>query len=118
MIKRKISRTASSLAVAAVLTLAAAGASAQQAAPSAFPKENITIEIWWHEYGPFTAYVKELIQAYKSVRPNVTINPVVTSSGDINQKLTVALATVPGRTSWTRTRRSTNSTTRRACWSR
>ena len=25
------------------------------------PTENVTIEIWWHEYGPFTAYVKELI---------------------------------------------------------
>ena len=96
MINRKISRSLTSLAIAAVLTLAAGSVVAQQSAPPNFPKENITIEIWWHEYGPFTAYVKELIQAYKSVRPNVTINPVVTSSGDINQKLTVALATGTG----------------------
>ncbi len=66
------------------------------AAPLAFPTEKITIEIWWHEYGPFTAYVKELIEAYKKVRPNVTVNPTVTSSADINQKITVALATGTG----------------------
>jgi multiple sugar transport system substrate-binding protein len=61
-----------------------------------FPTENITIEIWWHEYGPFTAYVKELIEAYKKVHPNVTINPTVASSTDMNQKLTVALAAGTG----------------------
>jgi multiple sugar transport system substrate-binding protein len=67
-----------------------------QAAGAAFPTGNVTIEVWWHEYGPFTAYVKELIEAYKKVRPNVTINPTITSSSDINQKLTVALAAGTG----------------------
>ena len=79
------------LAIVATLYMQAA-----VAAPAAFPTGNITIEIWWHEYGPFTAYVKELIKAYKKVRPNVTVNPVIMSSGDINQKLTVALATGTG----------------------
>ena len=64
--------------------------------PFAFPAENITIEIWWHEYGPFTAYVKELVEAYKKIHPNVTINPTVASSTDMNQKLTVALAAGTG----------------------
>ena len=97
MRKWNMTRTVSSLAVAAMLTLMAGGAaSAADTTPANFPKEPVTIEIWWHEYGPFTAYVKELIEAYKKVRPNVTINPVVTSSGDINQKLTVALATGTG----------------------
>ena len=56
---------------------AAGGVPAPQPAKPgfAFPTENITIELWWHEYGPFTAYVKELIEAYKKARPNVTINP-------------------------------------------
>jgi multiple sugar transport system substrate-binding protein len=67
-----------------------------KAAAAAFPTENVTIEIWWHEYGPFTAYVKELIEAYKKVRPNVTINPTVASSTDMNQKLTVSLAAGTG----------------------
>ena len=62
----------------------------------AFPTENITIEVWWHEYGPFTAYVKELIEAYKKLHPNVTINATVASSTDMNQKLTVALAAGTG----------------------
>jgi ABC-type glycerol-3-phosphate transport system substrate-binding protein len=62
----------------------------------AFPTENITIEVWWHEYGPFTAYVKELIEAYKKLHPNVTINPTIASSTDMNQKLTVALAAGTG----------------------
>jgi multiple sugar transport system substrate-binding protein len=62
----------------------------------AFPSESISIEVWWHEYGPFTAYVKELIEAYKKVRPNVTVNPTVASSTDMNQKLTVALAAGTG----------------------
>jgi hypothetical protein len=64
--------------------------------PGQLPERQRHHRDLWHEYGPFTAYVKELIQAYKSVRPNVTVNPVVTSSGDINQKLTVALATGTG----------------------
>jgi multiple sugar transport system substrate-binding protein len=63
---------------------------------AAFPTDNVTLEIWWHEYGPFTAYVKQLIEAYKKVRPNVTINPTVASSTDMNQKLTVALAAGTG----------------------
>ncbi len=62
----------------------------------AFPTENITIEVWWHEYGPFTAYVKELIEAYKKLHPNVTINATIASSTDMNQKLTVALASGTG----------------------
>ena len=73
----------------------AAGAG-QAPAAFAFPTENITLELWWHEYGPFTAYVKELIEAYKKVRPNVTINPTVASSTDMNQKLTVGLASGTG----------------------
>jgi len=96
MINRNIRRTVSSLAVAALLSVIAGGAALAADPPANFPKDKVTIEIWWHEYGPFTAYVKELIEAYKKVRPNVTINPVVTSSGDINQKLTVALATGTG----------------------
>ena len=62
----------------------------------AFPTENITIEVWWHEYGPFTAYVKELIEAYKKLHPNVTANTTIASSTDMNQKLTVALASGTG----------------------
>lgn len=67
-------------------------------APSGFtfPSEPVTIEIWWHEYAPYTAYVKELIEAYKQVRPNVTINPTVASSSDLNTKLTAALASGTG----------------------
>ena len=61
------------------------------AAPVNFPTGNVTIEIWWHEYGPFSSYVKELIEAYKKARPNVTINPTITSSADINQKIDVTL---------------------------
>jgi multiple sugar transport system substrate-binding protein len=95
MKKMNLIRGMSSLVAAAVLTMAGGSAIAADAPPN-FPKENVTIEIWWHEYGPFTAYVKELIEAYKKVRPNVTVNPVITSSGDINQKLTVALATGTG----------------------
>ncbi len=95
MKKVSLTRVAASLAAAAVLSLVPFG-SASAADPPGFPTGPVTIEIWWHEYGPFTAYVKELIEAYKKVRPNVTIQPVVTSSGDINQKLTVALATGTG----------------------
>jgi multiple sugar transport system substrate-binding protein len=79
------------LAIVAMLYTQAAAA-----APDNFPTEKLTIEIWWHEYGPFTSYVKELIEAYKKVRPNVTVIPTITSSADINQKLTVALATGTG----------------------
>ncbi len=92
------------LAVALLLSVTVLGGpavAATQGSPPAkpafsFPTENITIELWWHEYGPFTAYVKELIEAYKKVRPNVTINPTVASSTDMNQKLTVALAAGTG----------------------
>jgi multiple sugar transport system substrate-binding protein len=62
----------------------------------AFPTEPVTIEVWWHEYGPFTAYVKDLVEAYKKLHPNVTINPTIASSTDMNQKLTVALAAGTG----------------------
>ncbi len=85
----------SAMAGGAMLSLLPPGL-ARAASPEAFPKEPVTIEIWWHEYGPMTAYVKELIEAYKKVRPNVTVHPVITSSGDINQKLTVGLATGTG----------------------
>lgn len=74
----------------------AAGAAQAAQSSFAFPTDKITLELWWHEYGPFTAYVKELIEAYKKVRPNVTINPTVASSTDMNQKLTVALAAGTG----------------------
>ncbi len=83
-------------AVALMTIAAAAFMQPAVAAPVEFPTGKVTIEIWWHEYGPFTAYVKELIEAYKKLHPNVTINPTVTSSADINQKLTVALATGTG----------------------
>lgn len=96
MKKWKLGRTISLAATAATLSLIAGGPAFAADAPAGFPKENVTIEIWWHEYGPFTAYVKELIAAYKQVRPNVTVNPVVTSSGDIAQKVAVALATGTG----------------------
>jgi multiple sugar transport system substrate-binding protein len=66
------------------------------AAPDAVPTQKTTIEIWWHEYGPMTAYVKQLIGDYQKLHPNVTINATVTSSADINQKISVALATGTG----------------------
>jgi len=88
------------LAVAFLVSVLAVGGpmpGAQAGQPaSVVPSEPITIELWWHEYGPFTAYVKELIEAYKKVRPNVTINPTVASSTDLNQKLTVSLAAGTG----------------------
>jgi len=84
------------VAVALLATVMTLSIQAAVAAPPAVPAEKTTIEIWWHEYGPFTAYVKELIEAYKKVRPNVTVNATVTSSADINQKMTVALATGTG----------------------
>jgi len=61
-----------------------------------FPAEDVTIEIWWHEYGPFTEYVYELIDRYEQMHPNVNIEPVVASQSDLNQKLTVALASGTG----------------------
>ena len=61
-----------------------------------FPTEDVTIEIWWHNYDPFTAYVYELIDRYEEMHPNVTIEPLVASSTDVNQKLTVALASGTG----------------------
>jgi len=77
-------------------TVDAATAPKQTNPGFAFPTENITIEVWWHEYGPFTAYVKELIEAYKKLHPNVTVNATIASSTDMNQKLTVALASGTG----------------------
>jgi len=80
-----------------ILVVNGPAAGAAQAPPAfAFPTEPITLELWWHEYAPFTAYVKELIESYKKVRPNVTINPTVASSTDMNQKLTVSLAAGTG----------------------
>ena len=61
-----------------------------------FPTKPIKIAVWWHEYGPFTAYVHELIGRYQKLHPNVTIEAVVASQTDINQKLTVALASGTG----------------------
>jgi len=61
-----------------------------------FPTKPIKIAIWWHEYTPFTAYVQELIERYQQLHPNVTIEAVVASQADINQKLTVALASDTG----------------------
>ncbi|HWT79143.1 MAG TPA: ABC transporter substrate-binding protein [Candidatus Methylomirabilis sp.] len=85
------------LALLAVLSMGLAiYAPVGSADAATFPTENVSIEIWWHEYGPFTAYVKELIEAYKKARPNITINPTVASSTDMNQKLTVALAAGTG----------------------
>ena len=75
MIKWNMRRTVSSLAVTAMLTMIAGGSALAADTPANFPSEKVTIEIWWHEYGPFTAYVKELIEAYKKLQPNVTINP-------------------------------------------
>jgi ABC-type glycerol-3-phosphate transport system substrate-binding protein len=58
------------LAVAVLVGVLMAGGPAAGVAQagqpaSVVPAEPITIEVWWHEYGPFTAYVKELIEAYK-----------------------------------------------------
>ena len=83
---------ASVLAVLAALYMLPAAA----ADPPVVPTEKTTIEIWWHEYGPFTAYVKQLIEDYKKIHPNITIDATVTSSADINQKISVALATGTG----------------------
>ena len=87
--------------------------------PPTSRKSNVTIEIWWHEYGPFTAYVKELIEAYKK-RP---------AERDHQSRRHVLGRHQPeadrraghrhrSRTSWTRTPRSTSCTTPRGCWNR
>lgn len=96
MKKLTMMRTVSSVASAMMLTLISAGGAVAVETPAGFPKDNVTIEIWWHEYGPFTAYVKELIADYKKLRPNVTVNPVIMSSGDIAQKVAVGFATGTG----------------------
>jgi len=61
-----------------------------------FPTEDVTLEIWWHEYGPFTAYMEEMIPKYMEMHPNVTINATKVSSADLNQKLSAAIATGTG----------------------
>src|ERR1039457_4453453 len=66
------------------------------AAAATVPEETTTIEIWWHEYGPMGVYLRQLIDEYQKAHPNVTINATVTSSADINQKISVALATGTG----------------------
>jgi multiple sugar transport system substrate-binding protein len=66
------------------------------AAPDAVPAQTTTIEIWWHEYGPMTAYIKELIQQYKQARPDVTVNGTVIAPDQINRKTSIALATGTG----------------------
>ncbi|MFH1446331.1 MAG: ABC transporter substrate-binding protein [Chloroflexota bacterium] len=66
------------------------------AADWTFPTEDVTLEIWWHEYGPFTAYMEEMIPAYMALHPNVTVNVTKVSSADLNQKLSAAMATGTG----------------------
>lgn len=61
-----------------------------------YPTGSVKISIWWHEYGPFTKYVYELIDSYQKLHPNVSIEAVVASQADVNQKLTVALASGTG----------------------
>jgi multiple sugar transport system substrate-binding protein len=61
-----------------------------------FPTEDVTLELWWHEYGPFTAYMEEMIPAYMALHPNVTVNVTKVSSADLNQKLSAAMATGTG----------------------
>ena len=60
------------------------------------PTEDVTIEIWWHEYGPFTAYMEEMIPNYMEMHPNITVNVTKVSSADLNQKLSAAIATGTG----------------------
>ncbi len=96
MTKSTFKQTIAMALSAAALTVMAGTSAFAADVPPGFPTGDVTIEIWWHEYGPFSAYVRDRIEAYKQVRPNVTINPVVTSSADINQKLTVGLATGTG----------------------
>lgn len=62
----------------------------------AYPSQPVKISVWWHEYAPFTAYEKELIQRYETLHPNVSIETLVASQADVNQKLTVALASGTG----------------------
>lgn len=83
---------AASSSSAAPSSAAAASSSAPAATAFSFPTEPITLEIWWHEYAPMTAYVKDLIEQYKKVRPNVTINATTAGSTDLNTKLNAALA--------------------------
>lgn len=73
----------------------AATAAPTAAAPAAFafPSGPITLEFWIHEYAPMTAYLKDLIQQYKSVRPNVTVNLTNLASSDLNTKLNASFAT-------------------------
>jgi multiple sugar transport system substrate-binding protein len=61
-----------------------------------YPAGNVKISIWWHEYAPFTEYVYELIDRYQKLHPNVSIEAVVASQADVNQKMTVALASGTG----------------------
>ncbi len=61
-----------------------------------YPTQPVKISVWWHEYAPFTAYEKELIQRYETLHPNVSIETLVASQADVNQKLTVALASQTG----------------------
>ncbi len=81
---------------AAAVATSAPAAATKAPATFAFPSEPITLEIWWHEYAPMTAYVKDLIEQYKKVRPNVTINATTASSTDLNTKLNAALAAGTG----------------------
>jgi multiple sugar transport system substrate-binding protein len=76
----------------------AANTAPPAAAPGAFvfPTEPITLEFWIHEYAPMTAYLKDLIQQYKTVRPNVTVNLTNLASSDLNTKLNAALAAGTG----------------------
>ncbi|HUX20855.1 MAG TPA: extracellular solute-binding protein [Spirochaetia bacterium] len=61
-----------------------------------YPTQPVKISVWWHEYAPFTAYEKELIQRYQTLHPNVSIETLVASQADVNQKVTVALASGTG----------------------
>lgn len=93
--------TAAAPTVAPKPTTAAAQpttAPAATAAPAAFafPSEPITLEFWIHEFAPMTAYLKDLIQQYKAVRPNVTVNLTNLASSDLNTKLNAALAAGTG----------------------
>lgn len=58
----------------------------------AFPTQPITLEFWWHTYTTLDLYFKDLIQRYKAVRPNVTINPTITTSSDMIAKLAAGFA--------------------------
>ncbi len=83
-------------AAATAAPAAAAGTGPFAGSCWTFPTQPVTIEIWWHTYAPLDAYVKELIEAYQKLHPNVKINPTIAAQTDLNQKLTVALATGAG----------------------